>query len=405
MDTVLGVSVTPTNVRSVLVEGSSADGATLDHEEFDVFEEVGAALKRADDEARADGRSVSSIGVTWSDDAELEASAVLDGMARAGLTGVTAIPLSEAVETLARSIGQVVGYRRTALCVVEPSTAVMAVVDAGDDSVDILISHAIDSDDALIDWVSAALADDMRPEGLFVVGSVPALDLAASRLEAELGLPVSHPPEAELALAHGAAMASADGARLTPFDFDVPVVAPPRRNPVVAPMTLLVAGAVTFVISLSVAVSDQLLPTPNPVSSESRQVAETVAEPQSRPVPPLAPAPAPPPVVAPVVIEEALPPPPPAEALPPAPAPEYQAPEYSEPQYVPEPAPIAPAPPPPPVYVPPPAPVYQAPQVPAQKPGLWERFKDKLKPGPDQPAIQLAPGAVPPPGYVVLPPG
>lgn len=397
MDTVLGVSVTPTNVRSVLVEGSSADGATLDHEEFDVFDEVGAALKRASDEAEADGQSVGSIGVTWSDDAELEASAVLDSMARAGLTDVTAVPLSEAVETLAASIGRVVGYQRTALCVVEPSTAVMAVVDAGEDSVDILISHAIDSDDALIDWVSAVLADDMRPDGLFVVGSVPALDVAAGRLEAELGLPVSNPPESELALAHGAALASADSARLTPFDYTMPVVPRPRRNPVVAPMTLLVAGAVTFVISLSVAVSDQLLPTPNPVSSESRQVAKTVAEPQSRPVPPVAPAPEPPPIVAPVVIEEALPPPPPVEALPPAPAP-----EYSVPEYVPEPPPVAPAPAPPPVYVPPPAPVYQ---VPPQKPGLWERFKDKLKPGPDQPAVQLAPGAVPPPGYVVLPPG
>jgi hypothetical protein len=400
VDTVLGVWVTPTNVRSVLVEGSRADGATLDHEEYDVFEEVGAALKRAGDEADANGQAVVSIGVTWSDDAELEASEVLDGMARAGLTDVAAIPMSDAVETLASSIGQVVGYQRTALCVVEPNTAMMAVVDTGDDSVDILISHAIDTDDALIDWVSTALAGDLRPDGLFLVGSVPALDIAAGRLEAELGLPVSNPPEAELALAHGAALASTDGIRLTPFDFDMPVVSRPRRNPVVAPMTLLVAGAVTFVISLSVAVSDQLLPTPNPVSSETRQVARTVAEPQSRPVPPLGTAPAPeaPPIVAPVVIEEALPPPPPVEALPPAPEPKFTAPEY-----VPEPPPAAPAPAPPPVYVPPPPPVYQAP-VPEQR-GLWERFKDKLKPGPDQPSMQLAPGAVPPPGYVVLPPG
>lgn len=398
MDTVLGVSVTPTNVRSVLVEGHSADGATLDHDEYDAFEEVGAALRRARDEAEADGRTVGSIGVTWSDDAELEASSVLDGMARAGLTDVTAVPLSEAVEVLAGSIGRVIGYQRTALCVVEPSTAVLGIVDTSDDSVDILISHAIDSDTALIDWVSAALADDMRPDGLFVVGSVPALDVAAGRLEAELGLPVANPPESELALAHGAALASADNSRLLPFDFAMPVAARPRRNPVVGPMTLLVAGAVTFVISLSVAVSDQLLPTTDSVSTQSRPVVKTAAEPQSRPVPPLgtAPVPAAPPVVAPVVVQEALPPEPPVEALPPGP-------DYSVPEYIPAPPPVAPAPAPPPVYVPPPPPVYQAP-VPEQR-GLWERFKDKLKPGPDQPAMQLAPGAVPPPGYVIAPPG
>jgi len=395
VDTVLGVAVTPTNVRSVLVEGHSADGATLEHDEYDAFEEVGAALRRARDDAEADGQSVGSIGVTWSDDAELEAASVLDGMARAGLTDVTAVPLSEAVEVLAGSIGRVIGYQRTALCVVEPSTAVIGIVDSSDDSVDILISHDIDSDTALIDWVSAALADQMRPDGLFVVGSVPALDVAASRLEAKLGLPVANPPEAELALAHGAALASADNTRLLPFDFAMPVAPRPRRNTTVGPMTLLVAGAVTFVISLSVAVSDQLLPTTNSVTSESRPVVKTVAEPQARPVPPQAPAPEPPPIVAPVVVQEALPPAPPVEALPPAP-------DYSVPEYVPEPPPAAPAPVPPPVYVPP-APVYQAP-VPEQR-GLWERFKDKLKPGPDQPAMQLAPGAVPPPGYVIVPPG
>ncbi|CAN5868482.1 hypothetical protein BH10ACT9_BH10ACT9_10710 [soil metagenome] len=399
MDTVLGVSVTPANVRSVLVEGRSADGATLDHEEYDVFEEVGAALRRVSDEAEADGQSLGAIGVTWTDDAELEASSVLDGMARAGLTDVTAVPMSEAAEALAGSIGRVIGYQRTALCVVEPSIAMIAVVDSVHDSVDILVSHAIDSDTALIDWLTAALAGDMRPDGLFVVGSVPALDIAAARLETELGLPVMNPPEAELAMAHGAALASADSTRLMPFDFAMPVTARPRRNPVVGPMTLLVAGAVTFVISLSIAVSDQLLPTTNTVSAESRQVAKTADAPKTRPAPALAPAPEPPPVVAPVVVQEVLPPPPPVEALPPEPAPEFVAPEY-----IPEPVPEAPAPPPPPAFIPPPPPVYQAPIAPAPKPGLWERFKEKLKPGPD-PALQLSPGAVPPPGYVVLPPG
>ena len=235
-----------------------------------------------------------------------------------------------------------------------------------------------------------------------MVGSVAGLEGAANRLEAELALPVFNPPEAELALAHGAALASADSTQFVPFGFDMPVAARPRRNPAAGPMTLLVAGAVTFVVSLSIAVGDQLLPATNAVPTASREVQTTAGSPPlARPVPPpVAPAPPPPPVVAPVVVEEALPPAPPVEALPPAPAPEYSAPEY-----VPEPPPAAPAPAPPPVFVPPPPPLYQAPVAPVQKPGLWERFKDKLKPGPDEPAMQLAPGAVPPPGVFVPPPG
>ncbi|ANW64876.1 hypothetical protein BCA37_15945 [Mycobacterium sp. djl-10] len=407
MDTVLGVSVTPTNVRSVLVEGRCADGATLDHDEYDVFDEVGSALKQARDEAEADDQFVASIGVTWSDDAELEASVVLDAMARAGLTGVSAVPLSEAVEALANSIGRVIGYQRTALCVVEPDTAALAVVDAGEESVDVLISHAIDTEGALIDWVGAALAQDARPEGLFMVGSVPGLRDTATTLEAELELPVFNPPEAELALAHGAALASADGGMVSfgvdaPFDVDVPVLPTTRRrNPVTAPLTLLVAGAVTFVVSLSVAVGDQLAP--DPVNTASvEKVQQTRAVPQARPTPPPAapPAEAPaPPAVAPVVAEQVLPP---VEALPPPPPPEAAAPEFV-PEYVPEYVPEAPAPPPAAVLPPPPPPVYQSPVVPERR-SLWDRFKDKLKPGPDEPEWQVSPGALPPPG-VPIPPG
>ena len=37
VETVLGLSVTSTNVQTVLVEGRDADGITLEHDEFDVF--------------------------------------------------------------------------------------------------------------------------------------------------------------------------------------------------------------------------------------------------------------------------------------------------------------------------------------------------------------------------------
>ena len=43
MDIVLGVSMTPTTVRMVLVEGEKADGVTVDHDTFDVGSAEGSA--------------------------------------------------------------------------------------------------------------------------------------------------------------------------------------------------------------------------------------------------------------------------------------------------------------------------------------------------------------------------
>ena len=45
MDIVLGVSMTPTTVRMVLVEGAKADGLTVDHDSFDVAVNEGSATR------------------------------------------------------------------------------------------------------------------------------------------------------------------------------------------------------------------------------------------------------------------------------------------------------------------------------------------------------------------------
>ena len=44
---VLGVSMTPTTVRMVLVEGEKADGATVDHDVFDITAIEGSATSSA----------------------------------------------------------------------------------------------------------------------------------------------------------------------------------------------------------------------------------------------------------------------------------------------------------------------------------------------------------------------
>lgn len=47
MDIVLGVSMTPATVRMVLVEGEKADGATVDHDVFDVSADEDSATSGA----------------------------------------------------------------------------------------------------------------------------------------------------------------------------------------------------------------------------------------------------------------------------------------------------------------------------------------------------------------------
>ena len=249
METVLGLSVTATNVQTVLVEGRDADGATLEHDELAVFAR-GASPARASEQvaeavlsiAEADGHQLHAIGVTWSQDADLEAALVLDSLAGAGFENVVAVQLPQAAEALARSIGRVIGYERTAVCVVEHNAVVLSLVDTLGGEVETLVNRAIGDGD-LLDWVSSVFdRDDWRPEGLFVVGSIGGLDALAASLERGLGVPVFDPPEAELALAHGAALASAYGpaAELGPAhgypDFSATA---DRRRPLVAPAAML----------------------------------------------------------------------------------------------------------------------------------------------------------------------
>ncbi len=353
METVLGLSVTPTNVQTVLVEGRDADGATLEHDEFDVFAGEASAARASEQVAEAvlsiastDGQQLRSIGVTWSEDADLEASLVLDSLAGMGFANVVAVRSPHAAEALARSIGRVIGYERTAVCVIEPDTVILSLVGTYDGEVETLVSHAIDSDEQLAMWIESIFdRENWRPEGLFVVGSVGGLSALAVWLEEQLALPVFDPPEAQLALAHGAALASASG----PSPLDTGIVEPTRKLPV-GPMSMLVAGAVTFVVSVSLAVSPLLSPDRSDVGTVQRQVENTAVTPARVEPAPKAPKPVPPP---------------PAEA--PAPPPEAVAPEPEAPapvvEQLPEPAPEAPADPP--VYDPGPSIEAIAPPAPA----------------------------------------
>src|SRR4029453_7234665 len=131
VDAVLGLSVTPSAVGLVLVEGQDADGATMDRDAFPVrtrgrsspyqtCEKAAAAVLRTEAIAATRGHRLHSIGVTWSDDANTEASLLLKSLTESGFENVVPVRLPEATEALARGIAEVIGYGTTAVCVLEP---------------------------------------------------------------------------------------------------------------------------------------------------------------------------------------------------------------------------------------------------------------------------------------------
>ncbi len=296
LETVLGLSMTPTTVGLVLVEGDGAEGATKGHDAFEVrrggfspvttSEFVAEALSRT--QAIAGGQRLQSIGVTWSDDASVEASLLLDSLADCGFANVIPIRLPEATEAFARGIGQVIGSDVTAVCVVEPEAIVALIVDAHEGTVQTAVSYALETDEDLIDWLSQMIgASEWEPDGLVLLGSGDGLEPIARSLEQMLGIPVFAPAEAELALARGAALASVNGIGV--FDdhlFDLPVPSQARRRESVAlrgATALLAGGVVAFVVSASVAVGLELLPD-HAARPAHRDVVNTAETPPLRPV-------------------------------------------------------------------------------------------------------------------------
>lgn len=401
MDAVLGLSVTPSAVGLVLVEGQDADGATMDRDAFEVgvrgrcsalqtSERAAAAVLRSEAIAATHGHRLHSIGVTWSDDANTEASLLLKSLNDSGFDNVVAVRLPEATEALARGIAEVIGYGTTAVCVLEPETVIALIVHLRDGSVQTSVNRRIITEEHLVRWLSTLFTRaDWQPEALVMVGSGGDDELMPI-LERALSVPVFAPAEAQLALARGAAMASAQNVESTFVDdahhFQTHQPEEPRRRPLgqAGPLALLVAGVLTFTVSASVAVSLQLVPKKEVASSEPQPAAKVLPEPPAVVTQMQAPLPvAPPPVVAPQAeVTPAEEPPPPVDSevpvsLPDIPAATTDAPPVeavpADPAAVPPPPENAPLPPeqlPPPEMAPPPevAPAPPAPAEPAAPP-------------------------------------
>lgn len=210
----------PASIRMVLVEGEGADGVTIEEDSFGTTADA-AALSPADqvisailgtrEGAAEGGCQLTSTGVTWTD--PVDAAALRDALATRKVNNVMLVSAFLAAAALAQTVGNATNYAHIALLYVEPGTATVAVVDCDDGSVEDVQRRALQSPDVTAELATMVAGLDSlqsRPNGLFVVGS--GVDVASTKpaLEAATRLPVSVPEEPDLALARGAALASAN---------------------------------------------------------------------------------------------------------------------------------------------------------------------------------------------------
>jgi hypothetical protein len=330
VDLVLGLSMTSADVRWVLVEGTTAEGATVrrDAVDFDTLDDVIAAVGE---------NRLHAVGVTWANEAESAASTLLDALADRGLDNVITVSEEEAADALAIGIADRGGYSEVAVCIVDPDDALVALVDADGVTTERVGPTA---EDVLV----VLDRSDGRPEAIFVLGSADDIDSIASSFDGAAA-PVITAAEADLALARGAALASAQAVNTLetqPARWRLP-------SRIGALTSVLAAAVVVFVVSISVALGLRLTPgadstvVQRDTAVSAEQPAGVPAAPSVRravPKPvPAAPPPAPiapPPeaVVAQTIVEAAAPAPqaaheieppvaPPPAYVPPAPVPNY----------------------------------------------------------------------------------
>ena len=225
MELVLGVSMTPTTVSIALVEGEKADGAIIDHDVFDITavdgsatpsppEPVVAAVLGTQEGAIAAGHHLVSTGVTWTDHAQ--AAELREALVARGIEDVLLVSELHAAAALAQAVGRAVGYDKTALMFVERDTATLAVVETVDGSVVKVLSQSLDDGDAIAvvaEMVTSLEVQESVAQGMFVVGSGVDVTAVKAHLQDLVSVPVIAPEEPQLALARGAALASASAPR------------------------------------------------------------------------------------------------------------------------------------------------------------------------------------------------
>lgn len=364
MDTVLGLSLTSTSVGWVLVEGREADGTIVDHDDFEVCprggvravttaEQATSAVLQAQSVTASHEQRLHVIGVTWSDEAAAEAALLLESLTDAGFDNVVPIRLHQASDMLARGIAPLVGYDKAAVCVLDGESTTVVMVDDCDGEPQSAIKQLSGGADRLVQWLTAIFdRSSWQPAGIVVVGADDELDAVSWQLERAVPVPVITQTGAQLALARGAALASAQSTGFTDAEMVGTLSGKrwhqdsSRHRSYAGALTMLVAGAVTLVASLSFALGMRLVPE-RPAGPVQQVVHKAATPPVAHPPvsPPAAAAPAAQPAPPPSPVEEPVETPP-AEPQTVASAEPSAGLPAAEPMPPPPPPPLAPQPPP-----------------------------------------------------------
>lgn len=305
--------MTPTTVGWVMADGRVEGCPTVSGDEFGVTRgdagldavsmaaSASAVAVRARTALAAGGERLRGIGVTWSDAAAVGAALVLESLADAGFDHVVPVRFSRAAATLAGGLGggMATGGERTAVCVIEPGSATLVLLEGAADEDPLVAARPIGGTDDVVGWLADAFGrGGRRPGVLMLAGSMRGMDRLGRRLETSLSVPVFVQGGAQQALARGAALAIAPHA-----DLAVPGTAGAEIGAYGASrsmslsyagaLTMLTGGAVTFVASVSAALSLQLGPSkelPEVRQPEHVTVARVASPAAAPPAAPVAPA-------------------------------------------------------------------------------------------------------------------
>ena len=224
MDIVLGVSMAPRTVRLVAIEGQDADGVTVEQEEFEVstagdraadaIDRVIDAISGTREGVFEGGHRLSSTGVTWTNPADV--AALREAINANDLGDVMLVAPLLAAAALAQTVGYALAYEHIAMLFAESGSATLAVVDVSDGSIVDLHRRRITAGPGeavaaeLATMVAGLDASGSQADGVFLVGC--GIDIVSLKptIEAATSLRVTGPEEPDMALARGAALASAN---------------------------------------------------------------------------------------------------------------------------------------------------------------------------------------------------
>lgn len=224
MDLTLGLAMSANAVSLLVAHGADGCGVTLDHDEFapsraggvstpSTSEHVVAAVLGTQAMAAARRHTLVRVGITWTEELDTEAWLVLEALQSLGIRNVVPVPMLDAAEAFACRLAEQFGRLKTAVFIVESDSAIATTVTNSRGAISHVISQIYrgqfipgEAPQSLVGSMYSHLTDE--PDALFVARAGGDFDWIAAQFDDVTRLPVMAAPEAELALARGAAIAS-----------------------------------------------------------------------------------------------------------------------------------------------------------------------------------------------------